>query len=357
MSTTSYIFPQRVKDRYQARDFLVANGNVVENVIIDESNGNIIILTNESSVNESTRTALQNILQKYPDTETNNDIARRPSGYFPTQVYMMEPDTVLSTNTTLTKNMHYSNLTIDAGVTLNSSGWRIIVTGELILNGTIAFNGADATTKGPGINPVQPYTTFLGPGLNGVAGISQSGVGKAGLTTNYACTGGVGGSAGHGLFYQGGSGGTVNSISPVEGGLQSLSMMPLAISGRTVSGGYLVGATGGGSGGLYKGNTNAISGAGGAGAGVIIVVASSIVGNGSIQARGGAGASGSYTSGNSGAVGAGGGGGGGMVILVSQSQIPPTISIDVSGGAGAKGLLSGGDSQAGDPGNIFRVYV
>lgn len=94
----------------------------------------------------------------------------------------------ISENTTLTKDMQYSSLTVNAGVTLNTAGFMILCAGTLTNNGTIT----DSTSGGSG-----------GAGGTGFSG--EGGYGAAGTATG-AGTGGDGGH-GRGLAGVGGTGG------------------------------------------------------------------------------------------------------------------------------------------------------
>ena len=57
-------------------------------------------------------------------------------------------DVVISVNTTLTRDMNYNNLTIDAGVTLYPDGYVIYVKNTLTVNGIINRNGSGAGGSG-----------------------------------------------------------------------------------------------------------------------------------------------------------------------------------------------------------------
>src|SRR5438552_1146975 len=61
-----------------------------------------------------------------------------------------------TSDTTLTRDMYYSNLTIAAGQTLNPGGYRIFVSGTLTLNSgsSIARNGNDGSgSPGAALTP------------------------------------------------------------------------------------------------------------------------------------------------------------------------------------------------------------
>ena len=68
-------------------------------------------------------------------------------------------DVIISVNTTLTRDMYYQNLTINAGYTLDPSGFRIFVkdtltiasTGLIARNGSNGSNGTDASGTSRGI--------------------------------------------------------------------------------------------------------------------------------------------------------------------------------------------------------------
>src|SRR3990167_6489148 len=48
-------------------------------------------------------------------------------------------DVIISSNTTLTADKYYNNLTVNSGFILNSGGYRIFVKGTLTNNGTISI--------------------------------------------------------------------------------------------------------------------------------------------------------------------------------------------------------------------------
>lgn len=99
-------------------------------------------------------------------------------------------DVVISSNTNLTRDMFYDDLTVNNGVTLSTKGYRIFCSGTLTNNGTIENNGA--------------------AGTNGTAGAKGAG-GAAGVTGSL----GGGGAGGDGYqapvdvpaIYSGGGGG------------------------------------------------------------------------------------------------------------------------------------------------------
>lgn len=54
-------------------------------------------------------------------------------------------DVTISSNTTLTRDMHYNNLTVNATFTLNTDGYSVYVKEKLLNNGIIADNGSNAS--------------------------------------------------------------------------------------------------------------------------------------------------------------------------------------------------------------------
>ena len=143
-----------------------------------------------------------------------------------------------------------------------------------------------------------------------------------------------------------------------EGGLRSLSTMPVAFLGRLQSvNPYLMGGTGGASGGCDKGAaSNVKSGAGGSGAGLIVIAARNITGTGKITANGGNGSAATVT-GTSNGIGGGASGGGGCIVIITQSGVPNTMSLQVSPGTAGVGVDPGLPGEAGKVGNIFVLKV
>ena len=59
-------------------------------------------------------------------------------------------DVTISSNTTLTSDIYYNNLTVNASTTLSTGGFRVFVRGTLTLNGTIAHNGISGSGTSAG---------------------------------------------------------------------------------------------------------------------------------------------------------------------------------------------------------------
>ena len=108
---------------------------------------------------------------------------------------------VISGNTTLSRDMFYTNLTVNAGFTLTTAGYRIFCTGTLTVQATgiIENSGTAGTIGGTG------DSGGGSPGAGGAAGTSTSGS-VPGSTTSGA--GGAGGNSGGGASFVAGTAGT-----------------------------------------------------------------------------------------------------------------------------------------------------
>jgi hypothetical protein len=247
----------------------------------------------------------------------------------------VDGDVTISGNTTLTRDMSYNNLTINSGVVLNPSGYRVFVRNTLTNNGFIRVNGAHAVDGRAGA----PSGNMGGGGDGGTGANQGAGAGAQQGESLTNALGGVGGTGGNGTGVPdpqsfGASGGAITNTRANRHGLMLL--------GDTSE---IRGGTGGGGGG---GNpTLGGGGAGGGGAGVIIIAAKTINnGSGSIEAKGGDGDS-------SGSGGGGGGGGGGAIVLVYRTVTQGTIT--AAGGTG--GAIGGGVAAGanGAPGVILSI--
>jgi len=94
-------------------------------------------------------------------------------------------DVTISANTTLTRDMYYDDLTVDATKILTAAGYRIFVRGTLTNNGTIQNNGGTATT----------YSGAGGGASGTLRGGTTGGNGKT-RNGNYDQGGGGGGGGG-----------------------------------------------------------------------------------------------------------------------------------------------------------------
>lgn len=284
-------------------------------------------------------------------------------------------DAVVSVSSSLTRDVFYSSLVVNAGVNLNTNGFRVYSQTTITNNGTIFNNGSDGGDGGAGGNAHHDAGTGAGNpggtagvggqggaagtlpgGLNGNSGGAggggadgeQSTPGSAGgnspnatngtsvlLSIGSTAIGGVVGAAGGNVggsdSHAGGTGGTAGTA-----GLQTSTINPVVHNptlatiyfdintNRTLSPGN--GSSSGGGGGAGNGthggggNVGGNGGGGGAGggnggnAGMVGLYAPQIINNGAIEAiggKGGAGGAGGTGFGNAGASNEGGGGAGG----------------------------------------------
>lgn len=229
---------------------------------ITRINGVVVKATTSTSSSNDTLLSLANVL----------DVAD------PIYGSGLDGDATISTTTSLSRDMFYNNLVVNASTQLNPNGYRIFVRNLLTVN-----NGA---TIG--------YTT----GFSTAGSIAQGGATATAVThslggasasqTATAPTSGLGGA----YYYQ-------QPLQAVRG---------WATSASTTTPTFLRGGAGGAS---------------GAGGGVVILAARYI----SVS-------SGSATIAAPGTSGAGGGGGGVVLIISSYASIPSGISTDVTGGTG-----------------------
>ncbi len=275
----------------------------------------------------------------------------------------------LLSNTTLTRDMYYDNLTINPGATLNPNGYKIFVKGMLTNNGTISVQGGNGSN---GQGAYKPGDGDTNPGSGGGAGQPVTTQIKS-LGSSVA--GGSGGSGGHGGG--GGAGQNGQSVAQSLGGpgggnggsVQNYSIQALnpdVFSNQTIltlQGGASGQGGAGGGGQNYTGSGGG-GGGGAAGGGVIAIYAQQILNqNGIITANGGNGGTGGGGQGEEyyngrGDGGSGGSGGGGGTIFLVYDQIQDG-TITSSGGQGGNGVggsrgATGANGQPGQTGTILR---
>lgn len=284
-------------------------------------------------------------------------------------------DVVIAVNTSLSRDMYYNNLTVNAGVTLNPKGWRIFVKGKLTVEGKIASNGANGASPGAGgvgalydtknlkVGNASLFIVGIGTGGgnggNGAAGVAGGSFKRDDASEVEYAQGSVGGAGGAGASGAGGAAGALNA-----GGTMPLLRLRSVAELQTLPDGgiFLIqtalgtlawtsynGGTGGGGGGGSAGKSG---GGGGGGGGLVLVFAYEIGGAGSIEAKAGDGGNGDAA----GNTGGGGGGGGGFVGLVYHASSGAWTS-SVAGGA--KGLKAGTgvDGSDGNAGNLVSFQV
>jgi hypothetical protein len=242
---------------------------------------------------------------------------------------------IITTNTSITSDMHYNNLTVNTGVLLNSNGFRIFVKDTLTLNGFIGIGSvsggtvgqaastvSDGTVKGHGTGAITyraggrggndssstALPSFLFKDINAMSGGlfmdttsgmtpinggSFGGAGQNGVTltplTNSDTWPGKAGATG--------ATGSVGSVNSAANPYATTAGVPGG-RGTTASDGNVTG---------YTEGTPGTGGAGGLGGGVVCVLAKTVIGSGMIISVGSTGAAGTAgTTGTAGSQGANG---------------------------------------------------
>lgn len=306
----------------------------------------------------------------------------------------------ISSNTTLTADKYYTNLTVNNSVRLITDGYKVYVKGTLTMGGASAIisnngstggtggnggNGAaggDAGTAGTGGTAVGGGTTATNTltgtaGGAGAAGDTGGGdnapAGTAGtndtntLVTNNGAAGAIGGAGGANGGNPGGDGGAVGSVGTstiATRTVHTIAEAQLFVNFSTATapalyhvsgtaGGSGGGGAGGGSGGTEGGGGGGSGGAGSNG-GVCFVFARTISGTGIIEANGGTGGTGGNgglgsTSGGGGG-GAGGTGGNGGAVLCAYISKAVGVTLRANGGTGGTGGTKGSGAGGGSDG-------
>lgn len=259
-------------------------------------------------------------------------------------------DVTISTNTTLTRDMYYNNLTINSGVTLSTANYRVFVLGTLTNNNAttgIVNNGGNASASTAGTNTAG---SLLG-GASGGAGSTSS--------SNYGGGGGAGGNivwvsantiaVQGGITAKGGAGASGQNTANIGG-----------VSGSGANGGastsFIPTGSGGKGGGVTSGGA---SSTGGVNTPSKTSSKDIVAGQAffdfalAVSMRGGAGGGGG--SGASGQQGGGGGGGQGGIIYLRYRTLVASGTTDVTGGAG--GSAGGGSAEAGVAGSSGAVIT
>ena len=276
---------------------------------------------------------------------------------------------ISSGTTTLTRDMHYTNLTLSGTGVLNPAGWRVFVNGTLdvsaapvgaIISNGNAANNASGSTAGAAPGGLSLRTVGQSPttGGNGGNGSTTTGTaGTAGASITYG-NGGNGGAAG--------SGGTATSAGGAagNGGSQTVQIQlntpTLTFWCPADNAGLACGLIGGGGGGGGGDATNAGGGGGSGGSfgGTIALYARNIQRGTNatasiIQAKGSNGGTGANgVAGNAAGGGGGGGGGGGLIYIITEALLGSAITnaLDVSGGIGGTGGTGSGTGKGGNGG-------
>jgi hypothetical protein len=262
-------------------------------------------------------------------------------------------DVVISSNTTIARDMYYDNLTVEAGFLLHTEGFRVFVRDTLTVEATATLGapGNDGEDGDDGSGGAGGAGWSDGTVAGAVAGGAAEGTGTQAGTGVSSSLGGNGGDSGASDGgSDGASGGAITAPLAESGG--QLRDVLQAIKARGVNTDTLeIRGGGGGAGGGSTGGGDR-GGGGGGGGGVAVIVARHIINNGTISCAGGAGGDAIGTPPSIG--GGGGGGGGGLVVLIYRSY-SGSGTISVAGGLGGSDNGVGGDQ--GDDGTIRQFTV
>lgn len=250
---------------------------------------------------------------------------------------------------TMTGDVFAVNLTVNSGVTLKTSGFKVFCTGTLtVAAGAFVDNaGNDGAAIGTAGAATPNGTTV--PGTAGGAGNVAAG-------TAGSNNGTVAANIGVGTSGAGGASGTGNA-----GGGQAFagsSVSTLLRSPITVSNGTLIfnggirGISGAPSGGGGGGDGTNKGGGGGGGGGALLIFARAVANHGTLTVKGGNG--GSPATGNA---GGGGGGGGGVIAVYTLSAWTNDGTTSAAGGTGGTPIGTGVVGSNGSAGTVTNFVV
>lgn len=245
-----------------------------------------------------------------------------------------------SSTYTMTRDIFCTNITINSGVTLKPSGFRIFCQGPVTGSGTISANGNAASGSTAGGTSGSGVLSGGRPGgAGGTTGAGSNGTGSSlGLPAAGAGGAGAGGAAG--------TGGTAASTGTYFFRTPYTALSAIVPSNYNSNSSALTGgAGGGGAGGSPGGN----GGGGGGGGGPIVIFAWSVAATLTLTATGGAGGNGASNGGG------GGGGTGGLVLLYTLTAWSGTATV-TAGGAGT-GAGTGSNGSAGGSGFSLNVVL
>jgi hypothetical protein len=234
---------------------------------------------------------------------------------------------------TMTRDVYCTSLTIDNGVTLNTSFWRIFCQGTVTNNGTITGTGNAGGANGAAGAKVT--NTSLGSAAGAAGNTGAGGSGTQG------CIGGNAGAGGTGASGAAGAAGGVITTVPTAYMHEPF----YALSGIFAFNTLVNPLSGGGGGGGGGGDGTNKGGGGGGGAPCIVIFAHAMTNAGAITTVGGAG--GTPATGN---CGGGGGGGGGAIFIYTLTAWTNTGTTSISGGAGGSGVGTGAAGTSGSAG-------
>lgn len=251
---------------------------------------------------------------------------------------------------TMARDLYCTNLTINNGVSLKTNGYRLFCSGTLTNNGTILWVGLNATTNASAGNLVNNSASINAGNIGAAGGAGgTTGNGNPGGSQGTNCSaGGAGGTGGNAGASSGGAGGQNTGF---NAGIMAPRALPHFLGPYGQQGQTLFQCFGGSGGGGGAGASGVSGGAGGTGGGIVLVVAFTIAGTGTISVRGGNGAN--APGANS---GGGGGGGGGSIFILSSSASGGAVAgqtLVTAGGTHGNGTGTGTNGVDGSAGPTF----
>lgn len=287
--------------------------------------------------------------------------------------------TVTTPTTRLSRDMYYTNLTINATGRINTNGFRIFVSGTLDISGAPAnaivhYNATDGVLTGGstasfagGSGASAPQASTVGGaaaggnGANGAVGAGAQGTSSSTVNNNLNSKSG-----------NSGKGGTGNAGAVAGGALRAgttttktMDVARLAIDFAVMAGvsSWIqmqggAAAPGGSAGGGDTVNNGGGGAGGGAGGGMVFVAARTInrgagTAAAAINANGGDGGAGGTNAHNAGGGGGGGGAGGGWLYVIYRLLTGAAAAncLSARGGNGGLGGTGGGTGIGGDGGD------
>jgi len=247
---------------------------------------------------------------------------------------------VVSTNTSLTRDMYYNNLTINSGIHLNTNGWKVFVKGTLTLTGTIGIKSTDGAVSGTSLAGHTAANTAVTYSIGGSTQTHTATQLPMSLfhDIDKAISGYYVDSAATARVIQGGAGGPTGAAGTLDTNVAA----PTTWTGKAGAGG--AGGSGGAAGALgqHPPAAHTVGSPGGRG------------GTGGTGSTGGTGTDGTAgTAGTSGTAGTGGtGGNGGAIVLIAAKTVIGSGTIFSQGKTGASGGLAtaGSAGSAGSAG-------
>ena len=256
----------------------------------------------------------------------------------------------------------YKNVTVPSGATWTVPGWDGNVGGILAFacngvftpTGTISANSAGHSGGGGGL--VQQNSN-----AHGVQGEGTGGAGARGVQSANGSGGGAGLCIIPGYGGGGGGGGGGNGVAGSAGGDIWASNVPGSAGSSAGSSDLIKMALGGGGAGggadAYADSETSTGGAGGKGAGIVLIIGKTINAPTSIVSNGANGSNAGTVGGSYRHAGGGGGGAGGSILIMGHTVNIGTNKLSTTAGAGgAPSRSEGNNGGAGGKGRIAVYY-